>query len=147
VIGDPVNEAARLSDLAKVSAGRVLASGTVHEQAHPGEAAAWEVGRPVTLRGRRRPTRLVTPRPTTPLSVSLPVYGVPEAAVSAARRLRLPRTPRLRRPRLVLLRPSIPIPRIIRSARETPSAEDVTDVVDGTVEPDPVPPRRPHTQN
>jgi adenylate cyclase len=131
VIGDPVNEAARLSDLAKVSPGRVLASGTVHERAHPGEAAAWEVGRPVTLRGRRRATHLVTPRPTTAgaalSSMNLPVYGVPEAAVSAARRLRFPRPPRpsrplrIRRPRLVIFRPSISIPRIARGARDAPS--------------------------
>lgn len=62
VIGDPVNEAARLSDLAKTSPGRVLASGHVLDAAHLAEAAEWETGRSVTLRGRSRPTRLATPR-------------------------------------------------------------------------------------
>ncbi|GLZ08866.1 adenylate cyclase [Actinomadura sp. NBRC 104412] len=136
VIGDPVNEAARLSDLAKVSPGRVLASGTVHERAHAGEAAAWVVGRPVALRGRRRPTHLVTPRPTTvaeTVGVSPPVvYGVPEAAVSAARRLRLPRRPRIRRPRLIP--PSIPVPRIIRSAREATPPPEVDAAADAEVQ-------------
>ncbi|MEW2353306.1 adenylate/guanylate cyclase domain-containing protein [Spirillospora sp. NPDC029432] len=80
VIGDPVNEAARLSDLAKVAPGRVLASGTVHELAHRDEAGEWDVGKPVTLRGRRRQTRLVVPRPV------VIAEAVPE--VSAARRLR-----------------------------------------------------------
>ncbi|MGK5556737.1 adenylate/guanylate cyclase domain-containing protein [Actinomadura kijaniata] len=63
VIGDPVNEAARLSDLAKTFDGRVLASGTVLEAAHLAEAQHWDLGRSVTLRGRRGPTRLATPRP------------------------------------------------------------------------------------
>ncbi|QFG27263.1 adenylate/guanylate cyclase domain-containing protein [Actinomadura sp. WMMB 499] len=62
VIGDPVNEAARLSDLAKVSPRRVLASGTVLGLAHLAEAGRWDVGKPVTLRGRTRPTRLAVPR-------------------------------------------------------------------------------------
>ncbi|MEU5876282.1 adenylate/guanylate cyclase domain-containing protein [Spirillospora sp. NPDC047279] len=62
VIGDPVNEAARLSDLAKVAPGRVLASGTVLELAHLAEAAEWDLGKSVTLRGRSRPTRLAAPR-------------------------------------------------------------------------------------
>ena len=98
VIGDPVNEAARLSDLAKVSPGRVLASGTVYDAAGAEEAAEWEPGRPVTLRGRRRQTRLVTPRPAPVPGQDAPaapvptvVVNVPEAAVSVARRLRLPR--------------------------------------------------------
>ena len=63
VIGDPVNEAARLSDLAKVSSGRVLAAGTVLGVAHLAEAGRWDLGKPVTLRGRTRPTRLAVPRP------------------------------------------------------------------------------------
>jgi adenylate cyclase len=41
VIGDPVNEAARLTDLAKADAGRVLASGTAHERARETESALW----------------------------------------------------------------------------------------------------------
>ncbi|MFG1997686.1 adenylate/guanylate cyclase domain-containing protein [Spirillospora sp. NPDC048911] len=62
VIGDPVNEAARLSDLAKVAPGRVLASSTVLELAHLAEADEWDLGKSVTLRGRSRPTRLAAPR-------------------------------------------------------------------------------------
>lgn len=66
VIGDPVNEAARLSDLAKDEPGRVLASAAVLDLAHLAESDEWDVGRSVTLRGRSRPTRLGTPRPATP---------------------------------------------------------------------------------
>jgi len=63
VIGDPVNEAARLTELAKGAPGRVLASETVVRGAPAAEAAEWELGELVTLRGRRRPTRLARPRP------------------------------------------------------------------------------------
>ncbi|WP_337193442.1 adenylate/guanylate cyclase domain-containing protein [Actinomadura rayongensis] len=63
VIGDPVNEGARLSDLAKTVPGRVLAAGHLLDLAHLAEAEAWECGRSVTLRGRTRPTRLAAPVP------------------------------------------------------------------------------------
>jgi adenylate cyclase len=62
VIGDPVNEAARLTDLAKERDGRVLASGHTVEQAGDEEAGRWELGDAVTLRGRSKPTRLAEPR-------------------------------------------------------------------------------------
>ncbi|KAB2339957.1 adenylate/guanylate cyclase domain-containing protein [Actinomadura rudentiformis] len=62
VIGDPVNEAARLTDLAKSTAGRVLAAGAVVESADPDEAARWWLGEEVTLRGRAAATRLAEPR-------------------------------------------------------------------------------------
>ncbi len=62
VIGDPVNEAARLTELAKTAPGRVLASEAVVRGASPAEAAAWELAEAVTLRGRSRPTRLAHPR-------------------------------------------------------------------------------------
>ncbi|WP_279491656.1 adenylate/guanylate cyclase domain-containing protein [Actinomadura sp. KC216] len=72
VIGDPVNEAARLSDLAKGTPGKVLASTTVLELAHLDEAEEWDLGGTVTLRGRSRPTRLGTPRvPASRLSLAL----------------------------------------------------------------------------
>jgi adenylate cyclase len=61
VIGDPVNEAARLTDLAKADAGRVLASGTAHERARETESALWNEGDRVTLRGRSSETRLARP--------------------------------------------------------------------------------------
>jgi adenylate cyclase len=61
VIGDPVNEAARLSDLAKTQDGRVLASRAAVEKAGE-EAARWEVIGEKTLRGRPKPTELAVPR-------------------------------------------------------------------------------------
>jgi adenylate cyclase len=61
VIGDPVNEAARLTELAKDLPGRVVASGRACAAAAPEEAARWRAGDEVLLRGRLEPTRLVTP--------------------------------------------------------------------------------------
>lgn len=61
VIGDPVNEAARLSDLAKTSPDRVLAAAKVVAAAGPGEAGHWRLGSSVTLRGRTARTRLAAP--------------------------------------------------------------------------------------
>ncbi|WIX90168.1 adenylate/guanylate cyclase domain-containing protein [Amycolatopsis sp. DG1A-15b] len=62
VIGDPVNEAARLTELAKNAPGRLLASWTAVESAAPDEAARWTATGDVTLRGRTRPTTLASPR-------------------------------------------------------------------------------------
>lgn len=62
VIGDPVNEAARLTDLAKHEPGRVLASAVAVSRADPREAAHWLPGDPVLLRGRAVETRLCRPR-------------------------------------------------------------------------------------
>ncbi|MHA6796955.1 adenylate/guanylate cyclase domain-containing protein [Pseudonocardia bannensis] len=64
VIGDPVNEAARLTELAKSVPGGVLAAGVAVELARAEEAARWMLGDAVTLRGRCEPTQLATPRPT-----------------------------------------------------------------------------------
>jgi adenylate cyclase len=61
VIGDPVNEASRLSELAKQRSGRTLASATIVDQADPAEAAHWEIDGEVRLRGRSEPTRLAFP--------------------------------------------------------------------------------------
>jgi len=61
VIGDPVNEAARLSELAKSAPGRLVASMNAVEEAAPAEAAHWEAGDTVTVRGRLQPTRLALP--------------------------------------------------------------------------------------
>ena len=61
VIGDPVNEAARLSDLAKEKGVPVLASGAALQATHNGEAKSWEMDGSATLRGRHEPTRLATP--------------------------------------------------------------------------------------
>jgi adenylate cyclase len=62
VIGDPVNEAARLTELAKSVPDRVLAAGRAVELASRAEADRWEVGGATVLRGRGDPTRLATPR-------------------------------------------------------------------------------------
>jgi adenylate cyclase len=57
VIGDPVNEAARLTELAKERDGRLLASGAALDRAGD-EADNWTVCGEETLRGRPRPTVL-----------------------------------------------------------------------------------------
>jgi len=61
VIGDPVNEAARLTELAKHRPGRVLASADAVARAGE-EAARWQLADEVQLRGRAAPTRLALPR-------------------------------------------------------------------------------------
>lgn len=61
VIGDPVNEAARLTELAKLEPGHVLASATAVSNAVDAEALAWDVGEIVELRGRIAPTQLARP--------------------------------------------------------------------------------------
>jgi adenylate cyclase len=62
VIGDPVNEAARLAELAKQRPERVLASDAALERATGTEAEAWNVTESAVLRGRIAPTRLAHPR-------------------------------------------------------------------------------------
>ncbi len=61
VIGDPVNEAARLTELAKLEGGHVLASANAVSDALDSEALCWEVGETVELRGRSAPTQLARP--------------------------------------------------------------------------------------
>ena len=61
VIGDPVNEAARLSELAKAAPGRVIASMAAVEQSAPVEADQWRTTEQITVRGRSAPTRLAVP--------------------------------------------------------------------------------------
>jgi adenylate cyclase len=62
VIGDPVNEAARLTELAKRDDGRVLASCAALERAGAAERERWSEGEPVSLRGRAGATRLARMR-------------------------------------------------------------------------------------
>jgi adenylate cyclase len=62
VIGDPVNEASRLTELAKDQPGRVLASGSALYFADESEQDFWDTGDEVQLRGRRRKTRLAWPK-------------------------------------------------------------------------------------
>ncbi|WP_051712363.1 adenylate/guanylate cyclase domain-containing protein [Spirillospora albida] len=66
VIGDPVNEAARLTDLAKGTPERVLAAGSAVAEAGAEEAAHWTLGNEVVLRGRTAPTRLAHPSGVVP---------------------------------------------------------------------------------
>lgn len=61
VIGDPVNEAARLTELAKLEEGHVLASAVAVSGALDSEALCWDVGEVVELRGRAAPTQLARP--------------------------------------------------------------------------------------
>jgi adenylate cyclase len=60
VIGDPVNEGARLCELAKQRPERVLASQAAVDRARSEEARRWTLGEDVTLRGRTSTTRLAT---------------------------------------------------------------------------------------
>ncbi|AOW91699.1 cyclase [Rhodococcus sp. WMMA185] len=62
VIGDPVNEASRLTELAKLHPSRVLASTSALYFADDDEQGRWELGEQVQLRGRRRNTHLAWPK-------------------------------------------------------------------------------------
>jgi len=61
VIGDPVNEAARLCDLAKERDDPVIASAAALRHAAESERGEWEVRESTVLRGRIEPTGLATP--------------------------------------------------------------------------------------
>ena len=74
VIGDPVNEASRLCDLAKTSATHVAASGAALDRAGD-EADRWIVIGSEHLRGRTSPTEVAVPRDrwvTPPVVVDAP---------------------------------------------------------------------------
>jgi adenylate cyclase len=60
VIGDPVNEAARLSEFAK-SSGGVAASGSALSAADAAESARWRIVSAEVLRGRDTPTDIAIP--------------------------------------------------------------------------------------
>ncbi|HLI25375.1 MAG TPA: adenylate/guanylate cyclase domain-containing protein, partial [Acidimicrobiales bacterium] len=62
IIGDAVNVAARLTDLAKERPGRVLASESALAAAAPGEGCHWEEAGSTVLRGRGHATPLFAPR-------------------------------------------------------------------------------------
>ena len=62
VIGDPVNEAARLTEVAKTLPGGVATSADTVLLAAPAEQEHWLVGDEVVLRGRASPTRIASPR-------------------------------------------------------------------------------------
>ena len=62
VIGDPVNEASRLSELAKQRPERVLASEVALREASDDESDQWQVTDSAVLRGRNAPTGVAHPR-------------------------------------------------------------------------------------
>ena len=62
VIGDAVNEASRLCDLAKNYDGLVLASGAAVAGSTPAEAGRWQSAGSEVVRGRDEPTELCIPR-------------------------------------------------------------------------------------
>jgi adenylate cyclase len=61
VIGDAVNRAARLCDLAKEQPGCVLADAEAVDRAEPEERVKWAAAGEAVLRGRTGPTRLAVP--------------------------------------------------------------------------------------
>jgi adenylate cyclase len=63
VIGDPVNAASRLSELAKTWPGTVLATGEAVAAGSSDEAGCWVRVDEVVLRGRSSPTELYAPVP------------------------------------------------------------------------------------
>ena len=79
VIGDPVNEAARLCELAKRRPDHLLASDVALDLAADGETTRWELGEEVVLRGRSEPTRLAT------IAAAKPLLSGQEAAATIAR--------------------------------------------------------------
>jgi class 3 adenylate cyclase len=63
VIGDPVNEAARLADVAKALPARTATSEAALEAADPSERSRWRSHGTVLLRGRREVTQVWLPSP------------------------------------------------------------------------------------
>jgi len=61
VIGEPVNEAARLCELSKETPNHLLASSETVENALESERTHWTLGDTVTLRGHDEPTTLALP--------------------------------------------------------------------------------------
>src|SRR6478672_12012580 len=61
VVGDAVNEAARLADRAKDFDGRVLCSGAALEQAADAERSHWRANGSEVLRGRSAQTEISIP--------------------------------------------------------------------------------------
>lgn len=61
VIGEPVNEAARLCELAKTRPGKLLASSEALEGASESEREHWSLGRHVKLRGHDQRIQLASP--------------------------------------------------------------------------------------
>lgn len=64
VIGDAVNEASRLTDLAKTLPERVVASGAIVGDATESEAIRWALRDPILLRGKSDPISIAIPSDT-----------------------------------------------------------------------------------
>ncbi|WP_320672981.1 adenylate/guanylate cyclase domain-containing protein [Patulibacter defluvii] len=62
VIGDPINEAARLTEVAAGLPGRVAAAGRLVRRAGAVERARWRLDRRIRLRGRGERTAVMVPR-------------------------------------------------------------------------------------
>lgn len=73
VVGDAVNEAARLADRAKTVSGRALCSQTALERADDGERARWTRHDTAVLRGRAQPTVMSMP---TAEPIPVPATGI-----------------------------------------------------------------------
>jgi adenylate cyclase len=71
VIGDPVNEASRLTEAAKQRSSRVLAACHTLERADPTEARRWAQAETLLLRGRPDPTRTCEPSAASALAAHL----------------------------------------------------------------------------
>jgi adenylate cyclase len=80
VIGDPVNEAARLCALAKERPERVLASHEALERASAQERGAWSGDESAVLDGRDAPTLIATPTPSAAGRPSRPAAATPRRA-------------------------------------------------------------------
>jgi adenylate cyclase len=61
VVGDAVNEAARLADFAKALGGRIVCSAAAIDRADPSERQQWVLHGDTVLRGRSEPTQIWTP--------------------------------------------------------------------------------------
>ncbi len=78
VIGGPVNEAARLCELAKSRPGKLLTNSTTVQNATESERCRWSLGETVTLRSYREPIRLA--HPAQELSTQMGMQGAPDSA-------------------------------------------------------------------
>jgi adenylate cyclase len=61
VVGDAVNEAARLADFAKTRDERIVCSAAVIDRADPADRRRWASSGETVLRGRSEATRIWTP--------------------------------------------------------------------------------------
>lgn len=69
VVGDAVNEAARLADRAKEFDERILCSGAAYTRASDGERKHWVARGDTTLRGRTEATHIYSPAVAAELTV------------------------------------------------------------------------------